>query len=207
MESKMSKVQSLPDLLGMLDETMPVPEYASAVQEQQEETPHIVDHNGRSPKRVVVHKDRKRRQRRRRVRGRNKGGGGGGGAPWTNVYCVARDDGEYAYDAQVCEGSRVVLSKTIRANSWGEAKDKLLDELVPGQHATLDQEHIGGKPVVRRRRAQYAGKKQQKKKPKARKAKAEPVTVAEDTRAARARGCPRLLDLLGDFTTGDYNGR
>ena len=155
----MSKVESLPDLLGMLDETMPVPD-ASAVQE---ETPRIVDENGRSPKRVVVHKDR-RRQRRRRVRGRNKGGGGGGGAPWTNVYCVARDDGEYAYDAQVYEGSRVLLSKTIRANSWGEAKDKLLDELLAGQHATLDQEHIGGKPAVRRRRAQYAGKKQQKKK-------------------------------------------
>lgn len=168
------------------------------------ETPHIVDHNGRSPKRVVVHKDR-RRQRRRRVRGRNKGGGSGGGAPWSNVYCVARDDGEYAYDAQVYEGSRVLLSKTIRANSWGEAKDKLLDELFAGQHATLDQEHIGGKPVVRRRRAQYAGKKEQKKKPKARKAKAAPmIAAAEDTRAARAYGgCPSLLDLLEDFTTGE----
>lgn len=153
---------------------------------EHEETPHIVDSEGRSPKKVVVHKDRRRRPKRP-VRGRNKGGGGGGGAPWTNVYCVARDDGEYAYDGQVMMGSRIVMSKTIRANSWDEAKDLLLDELAPGQHAILDQEHIGGKPVVRRRRAQYAeSKKASKKKAPKKKAAANraPVQVLGIAEAA-----------------------
>ena len=51
---------------------------------EHEETPHIVDSEGRSPKKVVVHKDRRRRPKRP-VRGRNKGGGGGGGGGYGQV--------------------------------------------------------------------------------------------------------------------------